>query len=282
MGSSLRAGRNRCATGVRTLYPSRLALKVNFGKEPVTRAHVQPLMFHPNGPTFFELARQCLSSTEKGYDLLAPKFDYTPFRTPEIVLSIVAHQLEKLAPFRSALDICCGTGAAMQCLRPLCTDRVVGLDMSRGMLEVAKQNLLDVKGNADLEFNLGNALDMPFDAEFDLAVCFGAFGHILPKDEPQLVQQIARALKPGGKFVFVTSAMPPLWSSTYWLCRGFNAAMHLRNWIVRPPFIMYYLTFLLPETKTLLENHGFDVDVEEPFEGILKRLRMVVATRHEK
>src|SRR5215471_9734038 len=40
-------------------------------------------MFHGPGPTFFELARQVLSSTEKGYDLLAPKFDLTSFRTPD-------------------------------------------------------------------------------------------------------------------------------------------------------------------------------------------------------
>jgi hypothetical protein len=43
-------------------------------------------MFHPQGPTFWELARQVLSSTERGYDLLAPKFDFTPFRTPEEIL----------------------------------------------------------------------------------------------------------------------------------------------------------------------------------------------------
>jgi hypothetical protein len=40
-------------------------------------------MFYPQGPTLRELAVQALSSTERGYDLLAPKFDYTPFRTPE-------------------------------------------------------------------------------------------------------------------------------------------------------------------------------------------------------
>ncbi|MGO9081297.1 MAG: hypothetical protein ACLQDY_20030, partial [Streptosporangiaceae bacterium] len=30
-----------------------------------------------------ELAMQALSSVEGGYDLLAPKFDHTPFRTPD-------------------------------------------------------------------------------------------------------------------------------------------------------------------------------------------------------
>ena len=43
-------------------------------------------MFRPGGPTFVELARQALSSVERGYDLLAPKFDLTPFRTHDELL----------------------------------------------------------------------------------------------------------------------------------------------------------------------------------------------------
>jgi len=43
-------------------------------------------VYHPEGPTFLELMRQALASTERGYDLLAPKFDRTPFRTPDHVL----------------------------------------------------------------------------------------------------------------------------------------------------------------------------------------------------
>ena len=75
-------------------------------------------MFHANGPSFFELAVQALSSTERGYDLLAPKFDYTPFRTPDVILDKVAQHLAPLGPFGSGLDVCCGTGAAMRMLRP--------------------------------------------------------------------------------------------------------------------------------------------------------------------
>ncbi len=55
-------------------------------------------MFHPKGPTFLELTRQCLSSTEHGYDLLADKFDYTPYRTPEEVLQVVKGELEEKWP----------------------------------------------------------------------------------------------------------------------------------------------------------------------------------------
>ncbi len=237
-------------------------------------------MFHSQGPTFWELARQALSSTEKGYDLLAPKFDYTPFRTPDFLLEPVGAYLAGLAPFDAALDVCCGTGAGMSLVRRFCRHRVVGIDFSAGMLEVARQHTADAPGTAPLEFVRGNVLAMPFNGEFDLAVSFGAFGHILPRDEPRFVDEVGRALRPGGRFVFITTDHPPFWSLRHLLARGFNAAMHIRNLLIRPPFIMYYLTFLLPEVQRLLEGHGFAVEVRslglpQPWEPV----RLVIATR---
>src|SRR3954451_24263885 len=122
------------------------------------------VVFHEKGPTFWELAVKALSSTERGYDLLAPKFDYTPFRTPQPILDVVATQLAPLGPFGCGLDVCCGTGAGMELLRPLCRARVVGLDFSRGMLEVGRQGTTAAPGSARLEFVRGNALAMPFGA----------------------------------------------------------------------------------------------------------------------
>src|SRR5260221_13691730 len=98
-------------------------------------------MFHPNGPSVFELAEQALSSTRHGYDLLAPKFDLTPFRTPPSSLDAVAEHLRPLAPFGSALDLCCGTGAGITMLRLLCRERIVGLDFSCGMVEICRRNM---------------------------------------------------------------------------------------------------------------------------------------------
>ena len=234
-------------------------------------------MFHPKGPSLFELARQSLSSTERGYDLLADKFDYTPFRTPDVLLEAVAQRLAERGPFSSVLDVCCGTGAAMQAFQSLCRDRLVGVDMSREMLRVAKARPEFKSRRPRVEFVRTNALDMPFQDEMDLAVCFGALGHILPSDQPSFVRQVARTLKPGGVFAFVTSTMPPLTTASYWLARGFNAAMHVRNWLVRPPFDMYYLTFLLPEARQLLMDEGFSVTVESVFPS--SRYCLVVASR---
>jgi ubiquinone/menaquinone biosynthesis C-methylase UbiE len=237
-------------------------------------------MFHPQGPTFYELAVQALSSTERGYDLLAPKFDYTPFRTPQAVLDAVGERLRRWAPFDQALDLCCGTGAGIAMLRPLCRQRVVGLDVSRGMLAVCRERVPDNPNLVPVELVRGNALALPFGEAFDLVSCFGALGHIPRRDEPQFVQEIFRVLRPGGQFIFVTSPWPRPWSLPYWLARGFNAAMHIRNMLIQPPFIMFYLTFLLPDAQKLLEEHGFTVDVETlGFEGRFASLRLVCATR---
>jgi len=220
-------------------------------------------MFHSRGPTFFELVFQALSSTEAGYDMLAPKFDYTPFRTPDEILESVAAYLGRFDSVDIALDMCCGTGAAMQMLRPFCRDRVVGIDMSRGMIDVGRQKVRQVSDGATIEFVRGNVLEMSFEEEFDIAVCFGALGHILPKDQVRFVSRAHAALKPGGRFLFPCSYFPPFWSRRHWSSRGFNAVMHVRNLLISPPFVMFYLNCTLPQVANLLQNHGFHVAVRE-------------------
>jgi ubiquinone/menaquinone biosynthesis C-methylase UbiE len=217
------------------------------------------MMFHEKGPSFAELIRQALTSTERGYDLLAPKFDYTPFRTPDPVLQAAANVTGGPSSIATALDVCCGTGAAMAHFRPLCRERIVGIDFSRGMLAEAERRLATAPGRARIELVRGDALELPFREEFDVVTCFGALGHILPADEPRFVSGIRRALRPGGRFVFATAEVPSLLSPTRWVAHAFNGVMHVRNALAKPPFVMYYLTFLWPDVRSLLENHGFHV-----------------------
>lgn len=235
-------------------------------------------MFDPQGPTFFELARQALSSTEHGYDLLAPKFDHTPFRTPQFIIDGVEQSLASEGPFRDGVDLCCGTGIGVEMLQRLCTRTVVGVDFSQGMLSQANQSLNPGDGSS-VGFCRCDVLNLPFAGAFDIAVSFGAFGHVLPRDEVRFVQQINHVLKSGGIFAFVSHEMPSMANTTYWFARGFNLAMHIRNAIIRPSFIMYYLTFLLPETIDLLENHGFDVTLHNPFKGRHSFLKVVIARK---
>ncbi len=233
-------------------------------------------MFHRKGPTLVELLRQALSSTDAGYDLLAPKFEFTPFRTPDILLEAAAATLG--GPVGRVLDLCCGTGAAMRAFRPHCSGQMVGIDRSAGMLAQARTELGSQPG-VPFSTVQGDALHLPFRPSFDLVTCFGAFGHILEPDEPRLVAQIARALRPNGRFLFITSDVLPLFHPGRLAAEGFNAAMRLRNLLIKPQFVMYYLTFLLPRARALLEAKGFSVEAPEnllppPFHG----LRLVLAT----
>ncbi len=236
-------------------------------------------MFHPEGPSFRELCRQALSSTERGYDLLAPKFDFTPFRTPdELIMATLSHAPR---PIGSALDLCCGTGAAIRWLRPLCHERIVGIDFSRGMLAEARlKSEQQPRSKAVVEWVHGDVLELPFEEEFDVVTCFGSLGHFRRQDETSLLRGVHRALKPGGCFLFATAERPPLHSANRWLAIGFNTVMRLRNALIEPAFVMYYLSFTLPDVLDLLSSHGFEPTLHEA--GLappLGKLRIVIATK---
>jgi ubiquinone/menaquinone biosynthesis C-methylase UbiE len=193
-------------------------------------------VFSPGGPSVRELAVQALSSVEGGYDLLAPKFDRTPFRTPDRVLDATADALRPLGPFDRGLDVCCGTGAGSRVLRSVCQGQVVGVDFSAGMLAQA------AAADPDAEWVRADVRAIPFAAAFDLAVSFGALGHFLPAERPALFSGVYRALRPDGLFAFPIAARQPVTSGWYWALLGFDLAMRFRNAVWHPPFVMYYRT----------------------------------------
>jgi ubiquinone/menaquinone biosynthesis C-methylase UbiE len=198
---------------------------------------------------------QALSSVEGGYDLLAPKFDYTPFRTPDGLLDATAGALRSLGPAGTGLDVCCGTGAGMRVLSSVCQDRIAGVDFSAGMLAQAR---LAAPG---AEWVRADARAMPFAAAFDLAVSFGALGHFMPAERPALFAGVYRALRPGGVFAFLVGAPPPITSAWYWGLAGFDLAMRIRNAVWRPKFVMYYRTCPLDAVREDLMAAGFAVTV---------------------
>jgi ubiquinone/menaquinone biosynthesis C-methylase UbiE len=213
-------------------------------------------MFSPQGPSLRELCVQALSSVERGYDLLAPKFDDTPFRTPESILGATADALSGLGPFRDGLDLCCGTGAGMRVLGPLCQGRITGVDFSTGMLARAH------RAYPDTTWVRADARALAFTDDFDLTVTFGALGHFLPRERPALFEGVYRALRPGGVFAFPVGTPAPLTSLSHWVSLGFDLAMRVRNAVWRPPFVMYYRTSPLPRVRDDLTAAGFTVRAE--------------------
>ncbi|MER7918368.1 MULTISPECIES: class I SAM-dependent methyltransferase [unclassified Streptomyces] len=240
-------------------------------------------MFGPEGPSLRELAVQALSSVEHGYDLLAPKFDRTPFRTSGRVLDAVARALAPLGPFDDGLDLCCGTGAGVRVLAGLCRRSAVGVDFSAGMLDVARHEIRPGDGPA-IGWVRGDARALPFTAAFDLVASFGAFGHFLPRELPGLFAQVHSVLRPGGRFAFPLPAPAPATDPLFWTLLGFDAVMRVRNALWRPPFVMYYRTFRLGTVLAESRRAGFTTELRALPEFGRRadgspRVRLVVATK---
>ncbi|MFE2042053.1 class I SAM-dependent methyltransferase [Streptomyces sp. NPDC059477] len=244
-------------------------------------------MFRPEGPTARELAVQALSSVEHGYDLLAPKFDHTPFRTPEPVLDAVAAALARTGAasggYVDGLDLCCGTGAGVEVLARVCGRSVTGVDFSAGMLDVARTRAWPAVPR--VSWVRADARALPFAPAFDLVVSFGAFGHFLPSELPGLFSQVRSVLRPGGSFVFPLIAPPRPASAGYWKLAGLDAVMRVRNALWRPPFVMYYRAFRLADVRRELTRAGFEVELTPLPEFGRRadgspRVRMVVARAH--
>jgi SAM-dependent methyltransferase len=100
--------------------------------------------------------------------------------------------LELLAPQQGEriLDLGCGDGALTAKLAPLVA-AVVGIDSSPELIAAARERGLDAR--------LGDAHELPFADEFD-AVFSNAALHWMTAPE-RVVRGVARALRPGGRFV---------------------------------------------------------------------------------
>ncbi|MEW2075799.1 methyltransferase domain-containing protein [Streptomyces sp. NPDC012403] len=239
-------------------------------------------MFSPEGPRLRELVVQALSSVERGYDLLAPKFDHTPFRTSDSVLDATASALRRTGPFDAGLDLCCGTGAGVEVLSQVCRKSVTGVDFSAGMLSVARRRVRPP--GPPVGWVRADVRALPFGPVFDLVVSFGAFGHFLPRELPGLFAQVHSVLRPGGRFVFPVVAPPRPGSLTYGMLLGFDAVMRVRNAVWRPPFVMYYRTFRFGDMRRELIRAGFRVEFQALPEFGRRRdgspkVRLVVAAR---
>jgi ubiquinone/menaquinone biosynthesis C-methylase UbiE len=100
------------------------------------------------------------------------------------------------------LDVACGAGALVVDVAPR-VDRAVGVDLSEGMLRIARSRLLaaaDARRLANVEFLQGPSDALPFDdGSFTALVCTTALHHF--PDPQRSIDELARVLAPGGRLV---------------------------------------------------------------------------------
>ena len=110
--------------------------------------------------------------------------------------------LEKIfgqRPAASLLDICCGDGRHAI---PLAERGylVTGVDSSEDALAEAR-----AAGAGNAKWELRDMLDLPWEAQFDGAYCFGnSFGYLNRDELRRFLPSVARTLRPGAKLIVET------------------------------------------------------------------------------
>ena len=183
--------------------------------------------------------------------------------------------LELISRDGSALDLGCGNGALTARLaeRGL---RVVGMDASQEMLEVAGAN------HPEIAFYQGDAVDFTLAEPVDVVFSNAVLHWIDREKQPDVLKNVYRALKNGGQFVFEMGG------------RGNNARIHaaLAEACARRA-LEYRMPFYFPtigEYAALLEKAGFKVEYALMFDrptelsgedGLADWIRMFVRTPFE-
>lgn len=105
------------------------------------------------------------------------------------------------------LDIATGTGDLAINLAETNAEKIIGLDISEGMLNVGKEKILNKSLQDRIEMVVGDSENLPFeDNTFD-AITVGFGIRNFETLEKGLVE-ILRVLKPGGIFVILETSVP--------------------------------------------------------------------------
>ena len=148
-------------------------------------------------PRFDEVLRAAgVDPQTPGYRDLWP---YDQLHSRGIVATREHAERAHIRPGMYVLDLGCGLGGSSRYLAAECGCRVAAIDLTPNFVEVAR--ILTARcGLADrVEIRQGNALALPFeDGTFDHVWSFAVTMNIADKEG--LAREVARVLKPGGRF----------------------------------------------------------------------------------
>ena len=147
------------------------------------------------------------------FDDIAPRYDFLKrFLSAGIDVSWRRKALEQLKSVKPAimLDVATGTGdVAIMAARLFQPEKIIGIDISEGMLALGRKKLLNLHLTQQIELQRGDseAINFP-DASFDAVTV--AFGVRNFEDLETGLTEIRRVLKPRGKLVILEFSKPKI------------------------------------------------------------------------
>ncbi len=150
-----------------------------------------------------EQVAQMFDSISGGYDNLNRVISFgIDVKWRKKVLQLIAEKNPK-----NILDIATGTGDMAILLTKTIATKIVGVDISEGMLDVGRKKIADQHLSDKIEMLYGDSEQLPFDDHaFDaITVCFGIRNF---ESLEKGLSEILRVLKPGGRFVILETSVP--------------------------------------------------------------------------
>ncbi len=162
---------------------------------------------------FKDSAESKKKQVEKMFDKIAFRYDFlNHFLSAGIDIGWrkkAIKQLEDLDP-KYILDVATGTGdMAILASRRLNTEKIIGIDISEGMMEIGKKKIEKLGLQHRIELLKGDSETIFFDDNSFHAVTV-AFGVRNFQDLELGLSEIKRVLKPGGKLVVLECTKPKL------------------------------------------------------------------------
>jgi ubiquinone/menaquinone biosynthesis C-methylase UbiE len=120
----------------------------------------------------------------------------------------VLAEATELGPGDRALDLCTGTGAMLSFLASRVGGHglAVGLDFSAGMLREAKRKVVGTPGVVLVR---ADAEQLPFrNGAFHAVTCSHAFYELKGEGAERTLEEVVRALRPGGRFLMMEHEVP--------------------------------------------------------------------------
>ncbi|MBB1192893.1 bifunctional demethylmenaquinone methyltransferase/2-methoxy-6-polyprenyl-1,4-benzoquinol methylase UbiE [Flavobacterium sp. SOK18b] len=105
------------------------------------------------------------------------------------------------------LDIATGTGDLAILMAQTQAEKIIGLDISAGMLEVGERKIADKNLTKTIDMVLGDSENMPFEDNYFDAITV-AFGVRNFENLEKGLSEILRVLKPNGVFVILETSVP--------------------------------------------------------------------------
>lgn len=158
-------------------------------------------MFQPSSRSWSEHAKKGeLRSVIDPNDLLGKKNSYIDTLQKTAIRSVLdIYNRENIV-----VDFGCGSGRITKYLS-LFTNRVIGVDITKEMLDVAKA----INKKSNIDYLLVDGMNIPIsNGSVDLVVTVGVLQYIVKKNEiyEQIIKEIRRILKPSGKILFIEQA----------------------------------------------------------------------------